>query len=71
MKDTLVFNTGRKYTEDGQTIEASIMSFDDETNLYKISFADKARYIVGIMFVKEFTKEAIMEQYDKGAYTHS
>lgn len=63
---TIEFNTGRKYTAEGQVIKATM--HDDGV----VTFMDHGRYIDGefglITPAQELTQGLVMSMYDNGTY---
>lgn len=65
MTKTISFNTGRKYTRDGQHIVATL--HDDGV----VTFTDHARMIDGeydIHFPELFTPKDVIDMYDSRSY---
>lgn len=64
---TIHFNTGRRYTAQGQRITATIHA--DE----RVTFCDHDRHIVGELnhIPAGFTQLHIMEAYDAGAWSNT
>lgn len=64
---TIEFNTGRKYTADGQRIKATL--HDDRV----VTFFDHSRGISGEfdMIGDVFTRDTVMAAYDGNAYRQS
>lgn len=62
---TITFNTGRKYTAEGQVIKATL----HEDGI--VTFFDHSRSIDGQFAILDdvfFNKETIMSEYDAGRY---
>jgi len=59
--DTLQFNTGIQYTENGQRIFAKIVGHHED--LLIVAMVDRDRSIAEYVLVHEFTREQIMEEY--------
>ena len=65
MPRTIEFNTGRKYTRDGQIIRATL--HDDNV----VTFYDQSRMIDGEFTVQDpnhFTQNLVLRMYDHNAY---
>lgn len=65
MPRTIEFNTGRKYTRDGQIIRATL--HDDGV----VTFYDQSRMIDGQFECEDaahFTKALVLDMYDHGHY---
>jgi len=70
--DSLEFNTGRQYTNEGQIIKVKVVRvqpFLDWMDEYLIIFNDISRGICGIGTVWEFKQSDIMKLYDGGKFT--
>ena len=73
--DTLTFNTGRQYTQEGQSIECTVL---EETvcpvmdwPILRVLFNDTSRGVRGIVEVETLDEASIMRAYDNGHYTQA
>jgi len=69
--NSIEFNTGRKYTPEGQHLEAWVVAIDQsipELPLNVVYFKDHSRMIDGLVRVRSLTEKEVMEEYDNGRY---
>ena len=66
--DTIQFNTGHQYSDEGQRIEAEVLAKSDDGFWITVKFNDLDRGISGTMETCGFTENAIMELYNKNQY---
>tara|TARA_B100000519_G_C13818140_1_gene239024 strand:- start:93 stop:368 length:276 start_codon:yes stop_codon:yes gene_type:complete len=68
MTNTLQFNTGRKYSDQGQRIFAKIVGHHDDLDMHIVAMVDRDRHLAEYVLVVDFTREAIMAEYDRSCY---
>lgn len=66
MTNTLQFNTGRPYSDQGQRIFAKIVGHHDDLKI--VAMIDRDRHLAEYVLVFNFTREDIMTAYDKSLY---
>jgi len=66
--DTIQYNTGHQYSDEGQRIEAKVTAKSDDGFWLTVAFNDLDRGISGTMETCGFTESHIMELYNKNQY---
>ena len=67
--DTIEFNTGHQYSDEGQRIEAEVIDKSEDGFWLTIKFNDKDRGIQGVMTaVSGLTERHIIEKYNRNEY---